>query len=253
MIHLLQCSDLSFLFPSHFYSWLYPTNPVICPFCCSHLLSSPRGAVAFGGWHGGRRWARRVHRGPPSLPVTLFPLPSTSGLPAQERLRRRPPGHGLRLQPWNCSGGKANPQQQGQAEEKVCKFDPSFPFFMKMMNGFGSRDTLLIWNILVELYVHWYHRIAQYHPRLLLRLKCDPIMQTFTVNLKWRQHDTLCLCSCTWHVCLFLLAISFTSLYLWYSFDNLVWPYLALLPLSSSIWSSDIAIWISSSSWGRVF
>ena len=158
--------------PSVLKSSLSP--PVICPFCCSHPLSSSRGAVAFGGRHGGRRWARRVHRGPPSLPVPLFPLPSTSGLPAQERHRGRPPGHGSWLQPGDCSGGKANPRQQGQAEEKVCKFDPSFPFFIKIMNGFGSRDTFLFWNILVELYVQCYHTIAQYHPRLWLRLKCDP-------------------------------------------------------------------------------
>lgn len=87
--------------------WLYP-NPIICPICSSHLLSSRR-IVAFGGWHGGRRraWTWWVCRNTPSVPVTLFPLPGASSLPTQKCLCRRSPGHGLWLQLWDCNWGQA--------------------------------------------------------------------------------------------------------------------------------------------------
>lgn len=133
-LSILSCSHIlpTLLFPFSFFLsfpslWFH--NLTICP-SSSHMLSS-RGAVAFGGWHGGRRWAwaRWVHRGPPSLPVALFPLPGASCLSPQERLSRWPPGHGLGLQRCDCSRGQADPWQQEQAEEKVCKSDHLFSIF----------------------------------------------------------------------------------------------------------------------------
>lgn len=90
----------------------------------SLFLILSRRTVASGGWHGGRGWpwAQRLHWNPSALPVTLLPPQGTSGVPAQEHLRRQSPGHGLWLQLWGWGRGQVEPWHQGQAEEEVCKF-----------------------------------------------------------------------------------------------------------------------------------
>lgn len=104
-----------------------------------------RRPVASGGWHGWwrRARARRLGRGPPSLPLALFTLPSASRLPAQERLRWRPPGLRLRLCLQGHGSGQVGPRRQGQAEEEVCKSEPTISLLLFFPAVHAARESVL--------------------------------------------------------------------------------------------------------------